>query len=50
MDIYQKNMKTSDYLNEQNLKVIGGFIFDHLNQSKQHERIKQNNFNLRSFK
>ena len=32
--------QTSDYLNEQNLKVVGGFIFDHLNQSKLHERIK----------
>ena len=27
-------------LNELNLEVVGGFIFDHLNKSKDHSRIK----------
>ena len=32
--------KSQDYLNELNLEVVGGFIFDHLNKSKDHSRIK----------
>lgn len=32
--------KTSDYLSKFNLKVVGGFIFDHLHQPNEHSRIK----------
>ncbi len=36
----QELSNTRDYLNELNLKVVGGFIFDHLSQSGEHSRIK----------
>lgn len=32
--------KTSDFLSKLSLKVVGGFIFDHLHQSNEHSRIK----------
>ena len=32
--------KTSDFLNKLSLKVVGGFIFDHLHQPNEHSRIK----------
>ncbi len=38
-----------NFLNELNLKVVGGFIFDHLNKSSDHGRIKSKIISTLSF-
>ena len=41
--------KTSDFLTEMKLKVVGGFIFDHLHNSSEHSRIKSKIISTCSF-